>query len=145
MYKKNNFYISQKYGPMIIAPKRQYINKLSKALCFLQAKDLKGFRRITQNLKIIFIAPLKSTYNVLRVKDSAWLVCSQFFEEENSLFYKYLASLLSHEVQHVLQYKQGRKYTGYKAEKEVYLIFNSALILRAYKLRLCCFMVRWTI
>jgi hypothetical protein len=120
MHRQKQLRTSRKYGVRIFAPQKRHIDKLHRALQYLREKDSGEFQKVTHNLNAIFIAPLQGDYNVLRVKDRAWLSCYQFLEKSDYP-YQYIASLLLHEAVHIEQDKQGAKSTGYQAEKEAYL------------------------
>lgn len=109
------FFFKKVRGVLIIAPSRQHVAHIEKALNFIQKRDNKAFKKVHLALTAIFIVPHQGYQNELIFPDRIWF-CERSTIAESSLVY--LAGLLVHEAHHVDQYKGGRRRWGVKSEQE---------------------------
>lgn len=116
----NEFFQKKINDINVVSSSKIYIKNIERTLKMLKELDGYNFIKVNKYLKIILIHPKIKNCNFLSTKNKAWLTGYENFLN-NDYDAPYMASLLIHEVYHIVQYLSGHKNYGEKAERAVYL------------------------
>lgn len=122
---KNVFYKKTRYGITCISPYKKSLNKIFNAVEIIKKIDRFYFNQVCKCLPNIFIVKGKSHFNGYFIDDRIWFSMAGGINEDHLI---YLASLLVHESQHMVQANKGKKYFGARAEKGAYLVQRKFLM-----------------
>src|SRR3989344_7613114 len=118
------FYKKRACGIDIVSPSKREISKIREALEFIEKNQPPAFRK-TRKFKAILVYPKRGYENNIFSEERIW-ICKPQTVRESSV--PYLASLLIHEAQHLLQHDRGMRDSGARAEGEAYKVQRDFLL-----------------
>lgn len=114
--KLDMFYEKKENGTRIVASSKSEVARTARALKLVKRYQGEEFSQ-ADNLAAVLVYPKRDYDNELFVKKKIWICQSGTVQESSP---EYLASLLVHEMSHLAQYRQRKKYFGAVAENRAY-------------------------
>ena len=107
-------------GITVITPPRVNMFRLKMALIFLKQNDYTAYRKFKRLVRTLFIITETGYQSAVFAKERIVMMEGSIFEDETFDF-RYISSLLIHELHHIAQYLSGHPSGGDSAETHAYV------------------------
>lgn len=105
--RRQKLFATQKWGLMLLAPKKLHLKRLISSLAFLKRTDPDNFENVIYHLDVVLVGPAPGSAGAI-TQEGFYICSSGFFDGRFRLRKKaWLASCFIHEVYHIRQHLAG--------------------------------------